>query len=210
MKYLIILAVTLGNVFAGQDLAPLRKGDDASRIIEVLGPANGSVQTAQSGILFYDRGEVHTRHGKVSHIYLISEEELAEQNEEEMIERAKLKIEGEARLAELKEQGGFNNLSGRDQVNFWKSFSMRYPDVDIQFMLQEALAQARIEEDKAKEEQRIARLEERVLEAELRAAQAEKNAAEARVRAAFQEPRVRVASPYVVIPNTAWSTSGWY
>ena len=207
---LIIYLFFVASAYAGQDIAPLRKGDDVERITEVLGPAKGSVHTSKSGILFYDRGEVHTRHGKVSHIFLISKEELASRNEEEKIRNALRRKEGEAQLTRIKDEGEFQNLSGHQQVAFWESFRKRYPDVDIQILYQNARDLARKEAEKEAEEQRIARLERRVLEAELRAAQAAEQAAQAQKATAMQQRRIRITHPAVVVSPYGFISSGKY
>lgn len=176
----------------------MRKGDDASRVTELLGTPNGFMETSQQGIYYYDRGEVHTRKGIVSHIYLISEAELAERNRLNEEFRLQRKIEGEAAFEAIMAQGGIEHLSGTEQVRFWDSFRAQFPEVDIRLPYAEALTLARTEQKEEAAAERLARLEERVLQAELRAARAQEQAAQAQAAAATaqNQNQTRIITPY--------------
>lgn len=167
------------------EVEPLRKGDDPSRILEVLGEPHSFMKTDKQGVYFYPRGEVHTRHGKVSQIFLLSEKEFETQQVAQAIERERRKAEGEQALSTVLATGRIETLSGRAQLSYWSSFAQRYPEVDIQAQLIPAQELAREEQAKEAEAQRLAKLEQRVLEAEIRAAQAQEQAARAQQQASL-------------------------
>jgi hypothetical protein len=176
------------------EFPPLRKGDDASRIIEVLGEPNGFMETELQGIYYYDRGEIRTRHGKVTFVYLISEEEFAKQQAQAEQDRLQRIEEGNRRFVEIMNQGGLDGLSGKAQVNYWDAFRTQYPEVDISIPYLQARKRAEQEIAREAEAARLARLEQRVLEAELRAARAQEQAARAQQTAATTRTRTRVVT----------------
>ena len=200
MKTFVLLFITLGlltTVVASE--APLRKGDDPARILKLLGEPDGFMKTGKQGIFYYPRGEVHTRNGKVSQIFLISEKEFAAQQAAEEAERATRKAEGEAILAELQANGGLYYLSPQAQLAYWQDFYQKYPEMAVTPEAIQARELAREEAEKEAEAQRLANLEKRVLEAEIRAARAQEEAAKAQQQAALQQNQrneVRVVYPY--------------
>ena len=195
MKTFLLLFAACALVVQGSQ-TPLRKGDSAARIKEMLGEPNGFMETSGFAVYYYDRGEVRTRHGEVTHIYLLSEDEYAAQVQREKEQAEKRHIEGEALLARIVEKGGVEHLSGREQLAYWESFRESYPEVDVRIFVAEARERAQTERREEEEAQRLARLEQRVLQAELRAAQAEEKAAEAQRVAAQRQNRIRVQYPY--------------
>lgn len=195
MKLSLLFLVALLPLNAAEDQPPLRKGDDVSRISEVLGPATRSVQASKSGVHYYERGEVHFRNGVVTHIFLISQKEVDQRNQLAEEVRVARKAEGEARLAIILEEKTYSSLPGTEQVKFWDSFREKFPEVDIQIPYMESLFLAKSEEAAQEKEDRLAILEQRVMEAEVRAAQATEAAARTQQLAATQQERVRVVYP---------------
>lgn len=197
---LLLLPITI----AVGDIAPLRKGDDASRIQEVLGEPLGFMETGTQGVYYYDRGEVHTRHGKVTLIYLLSPEVLAEQQALEAALRKQRLQEGQELLAEIMAQGGIGHLSGTSQLQYWENFRASYPEVDIQLLYREASQLAQQEQKEEEEARRLARLEQRVLQAEIRAAQAQEQAARAQQTASIRSTRYSYGPSCWYVPRSGY------
>jgi hypothetical protein len=150
------------------------------------------------------------RDGKVTKAELVSSEEagrrrvLREQRDAEAARlaaerRAALAVEGQALLAEKKADPAFSLLPASEQVEFWRSFRARYPDVNAN--LEYAAALRRLDEELAKRavqresDAAVRDLESRVIAAESRALEAERRADEA------ERDRERERSRY---------SYGWY
>lgn len=210
MKHLLPLAACLLILGSGLPVGAerdnrLRRGDEAEKILEVLGEPNAFIESKQRGVYYYDRGEVHTRDGKVSIVRLMRPAELEELQEAEREERRRRKAEGERKLAEILENELFPSISAAERVVFWKRFQGKYPGVDIEIHLAEARMRARGEAKEAAEEARMVRLEQRVRRAEREAADARREAEAA--RRLTERGRRRSRDRYIVLPHAYRNSS---
>ena len=196
----LLLVSALSRLVA--DEVQLRKGDDKEKIRELLGEPNGFMESKRHGVYYYDRGEVHTRDGKVTIIDLIRPEELEIRRNKAEEERALRKAEGEEVLAEILEDDFFPLIDAADRVAFWERFHVKYPEVDIGIPYTKARLQAEREAEERREAERLARLERRVWEAEREAADAKRQADTARRMAETERHWYRPR--YIVIPRTTW------
>ena len=192
--------------------ADVQTGDSWAAVEAALGAPNGQVSVGDRAILYFDRGQVELRDGRVSRIALISASEFEAQEarrtaaatrlrEEAEIKRARSTAEGEAlkekKLADL----AFRASPVALQVAFWEDFVRRYPEVPsseelaavrVRFSAEMEDRRARLEQEK-----RIAELEARVAEAEARADDAFDSSYRARTYRIYSQG----AAPY---PFTLW------
>ncbi len=88
MNILKIFATTLliGSAGMMTARAEIEEGDTREAVIEALGEPNGTVMLGETEILYYKRGQVDIRDGKVAKQSIVSEaeaEELAKKRQEE-------------------------------------------------------------------------------------------------------------------------------
>jgi len=191
-----ILAACLTLPFG---LLAVEPGDTREAVIAELGPPSGTAEVGSSSILFYPRGEVKLRDGRVVSASLITDEALAARAaaEAESLRRmdeaaqarlARLEAEGRAVYAAKKSDARFVTLPAAEQLAFWRTFATRYPMVPIKDEV-DALAdrvnlELRLREMEAANEARIAQLEARLAATENQAARAELEAQRNRYRSA--------------------------
>ncbi|WP_269525962.1 hypothetical protein [Coraliomargarita parva] len=151
--------------------------------LKILGKPAGIIELRDKTLLLYPQGEVTLREDKVAEFSLMTDEEFAadqerlkREREEWLVQQENARVariaEGEAIKKERMTNQSFAALPAKDRVNFWRSFQVRYPEVDVSEQLSLALQGYLIELDELKNQQRIAELEARVAKAEQEAATA--------------------------------------
>lgn len=198
----MILLLSRLQAGAAENDSRIRRGDDASKILEVLGEPSAFIESRQRGVYYYARGEVHTRDGKVSIVRLMRPEELEKRRVAERKESRLRKAEGERKLAEILDNELFPTISAAERVAFWERFHRRYPEVDIDIHLAKARTQARLDAEEAEEEARIVRLEQRVRRAEQEASRARREAENA--RRLTEREKYQTRNRYIVWPHSYW------
>ena len=197
------------------DAAEIRVGDSADTVREELGEPAGLIRIDGFEVYYYSRGNVHVQDGIVQRVNLISEEALADkqrrdeeqrrrQQEEAEAHRHELLLEGLAIRERMLQDGESGARSPRDQVQAWKDFRTRYPDVPLGGEYEQALhrLETELERERADAEARARETEMRVkvLELEQRIADAEARARDAEARAREAEQDARYSRSYVAYP----------
>jgi hypothetical protein len=158
-------------------------GQTLEQTIEALGKPVGIIELRDRTLLLYPQGEVTLRDDKVSNIDLMSDEQFAADQERLRLERedwliqqeklsaARLK-EGEDLKAYKKQSSTFAALPANDRVDYWRSFQIRFPELDVSSEIARALEGYAVELTELKTQHKIAELETRVALAEQQAAAA--------------------------------------
>ena len=158
-------------------------GQSLEQTIETLGNPIGIIELRDKTLLLYPQGEVTLRDEKVSDIDLMSDAQFAADQERLRLERenwlsqqeklstARLK-QGEDLKAYKRQSSTFALLPAKDQVDYWRSFQIRFPEVDVAGEIARALEGYEIELTELKNQHKIAELETRVALAEQQAATA--------------------------------------
>ncbi len=169
----------LAALLAGGTAVALEPGATRTSVIAELGSPTGLIRAGQEETLYYERGHVQLKNGKVVDFEIISPEQLRERQaaaEKARVAlaartaeyRARLKIEGEAALKTLLADTNFTQLSAAVQAASWREFMKKYPDVPVTAYYLPALKRFEEEQARAAQEQRLAALEQRVQDAEQR------------------------------------------
>ena len=177
LKFGLLAALLWGG--AAEALQP---GNTRLQVIAELGAPTGFIRAGKEETLYYERGTVQLRDSKVVDFEIISPEQLsvrqaaaekarAEQAERTALWRAQLKVEGEAVLAKLLADSDLAQAPAAVQVERWREFMKKYPDVPVAAYYLPALKRFEAEQAREAQDQRIAALEQRVQNAELRALQ---------------------------------------
>ncbi|WPJ94802.1 hypothetical protein SH580_15320 [Coraliomargarita algicola] len=167
--------------------SPIQTGHSTEQVIEKLGKPIGTIELREKALLLYPQGEITLKHGLVTEVELMSEAEFEADQERLRLEREKWVLDQERRRAARTQEGeairsekmtsrAFTALPAKDRVDYWRSFQIRYPSVDVSEQIATALASYQTELEELRSQQKIAELEARV-------AQAEKEAAAARLEA---------------------------
>jgi hypothetical protein len=178
---LILIAFSFFVSAHGQ--ANIRVGDDLESTLERLGKPIGSTELRDKTLLLYPHGEVEIREDRVVDFDLMTVEAFAEYQAQLDQERKEWAAEQERRERAHAEEGrsvkeakmsssAFAARPAKDRVDYWRSFQIRYPSVDVSGELARALEGYETELAELKAQQRIADLETRVARAEKEAAQA--------------------------------------
>ncbi len=158
-------------------------GQSLEQTIETLGNPIGIIELRDKTLLLYPQGEVTLRDEKVSDIDLMSDAQFSADQERLRLERenwlsqqeklstARLK-QGEDLKAYKRQSSTFAALPAKDQVDYWRSFQIRFPEVDVAGEIARALEGYEIELTELKNQHKIAELETRVALAEQQAATA--------------------------------------
>jgi len=161
----------------------IRKGLSLKETIQTLGEPAGLIELRDKTLLLYPRGEVTLRDDIVVEFDLMTEEAFAadqarlkREREEWLMQQEKLaearKEEGKAIKAAKLSSSAFAALPAKDRVDYWRSFQIRYPDIDVSEQIASALEGYESELTELRSQQRIAELEARVAAAEREAAAA--------------------------------------
>lgn len=167
----------------------LEIGDSLETTIDKQGKPIGTIGLKGKTRLLYPEGEVVLKEDAVVGIDLMSETEYAAEQERLQREREEWRAE-QARVEQARKEEGqsiraakrgssaFASLPAKDRVDYWRSFQIRYPDVDVSEDLANALESYQTELAELKSRQQIARLEARVARAEQEAAKARRETQE--------------------------------
>jgi hypothetical protein len=181
----------------------LQPGDTRDAVIAELGAPNGSVAAGDRVVMYYDRGTVQLRDGRVAAVNLVSAAELAAREAKEaaamqrmeeatQARRTRLEAEGNAIHAARKADASFAALPADTQLGYWRQFAMRFPMISVEneiAPLSEIVdQQIRLREVEAANADRLAELEDRLAETEERAARAERMARYHRYRPPIYRP----------------------
>lgn len=158
-------------------------GQTEENALEILGKPMGTIGLRDKTLLLYPQGEITIKEGKVSHIDLMEAEEFAADQERLRIEREEWLItqerieaarieEGKAVRADKLKSQAFAALPAKDRVDYWRSFQIRYPSIDVSEHIGSALASYQVELEELRSQQKVADLEARVASAEREAATA--------------------------------------
>lgn len=178
--YLLSLLVCTSLLASEQSV---ELGQTEEETLEILGKPMGTIGLRDKTLLLYPQGEITIKEGKVSHIDLMEAEEFAADQErlkkereewlaaQERIEVARIE-EGKAIRADKLKSQAFAALPAKDRVDYWRSFQIRYPSIDVAEQIGSALASYQIELEELRSQQKVADLETRVANAEREAAAA--------------------------------------
>ncbi|MDQ8194922.1 hypothetical protein QEH59_10825 [Coraliomargarita sp. SDUM461004] len=161
----------------------IKKGDSTEQVIETLGKPMGTIELRQKTLLLYPQGEITLTQGSVTEIDLMSDEQFAKDQERLRLEREEWLADQERRQAAHTKEGlsiradkmasrEFATRSAKEQLDYWRSFQIRYPEVDVTEQISSSLAGYETELTELRSQQRIAELEARVAQAEKAAASA--------------------------------------
>lgn len=183
--FVIAAFLTSGSLFANS--SEIKLGHSRENLTHLLGEPIGALELGNKTLLMYPQGDVTLKGDKVSEINLMSDAEFTAQEEHKQLEREEWRIqqeklsvmrkkEGEQIKAAKLQSSAFIVLPAKQRVDYWRSFQVRYPEVDVTEQITRELEIYKIELAEKATERRIAALEARVLQAEkaLKATQAEK------------------------------------
>jgi ribosomal protein L3 len=138
MCALILITILTGQLLADE----VELGDNIDRVLEVLGKPSGMLRSGTLLIMQYERGTVSLTNGKVTKLSIVSSEE-AEQKTAKRLKREadnraaraaarKKRIqEGTAAKAAKLEDEAFKELPAEEQLEYWKGFQQKYPEVSV-------------------------------------------------------------------------------
>jgi hypothetical protein len=158
-------------------------GQSLEQTIETLGNPIGIIELRDKTLLLYPQGEVTLRDEKISDIDLMSDAQFAADQKRLRLERENWLIQQEKLSAARLKQGEdlkdykrqsstFAALPAKDRVDYWRSFQIRFPEVNVAGEIDRALEGYEIELTELKNQHKIAELETRVALAEKEAAAA--------------------------------------
>ncbi len=186
---LLLLAV----VIAGPPAVAVQSGDTRDAVIAELGQPAGRMTSGTLEVLSFARGVVELRDGRVVTSTVVSAEEAAARRLERESRRAALVAAQEAERQQRYEEGSrlkadtlgdplFHSRSAYAQLQFWRSFQSRYPEVPVEVELADALSRHRDAQGLKQADRQLQALEARVALAEEKAEAAERRAGDAERR----------------------------
>ncbi|MGJ8639439.1 MAG: hypothetical protein ACSHYA_08600 [Opitutaceae bacterium] len=193
MKALLLcLSLAIPSILFASDQPAL--GQSLNETLKLLGKPQGTIELRGKTLLLYPQGEVTLKNDKVTHVDLMTTQEfevdqarLKEEREEWALQQAR---DAEKRIAEGKKlraykmaSGSFAKLPAKDRVDYWRSFQIRFPEIDVSEQIASSLAGYETELNELQAQHRIAELEARVAKAEKEAATARLEAQEAQNKA---------------------------
>lgn len=158
--------------------AEVERGDSIHEVRQTLGQPRGQVHVGERHLLYYERGEVELRDGRVTRVAMLSPEEYTarvardlRQSEQREARRQDLLERGEALRDRKLADPLFAKAPLAYQVAFWEDFARRYPGVSVS----EPLAIARLNlQEKLEAQRKQEEADARLAELELRLAEAER------------------------------------
>ena len=177
MKAPLLLITLLSFTHLTSLASPVETGQTREQVLSNLGKPMGTIELREKTLLLYPQGEVTLKNGEVTEIDLMSEEQFEADQERLRIEREEWLLDQERRrtahaeegesLRDAKMQSGaFAALPAKDKVDYWRSFQIRYPTVDVAEQIVSALESYETELEELRSRERIAELEARVAKAE--------------------------------------------
>lgn len=211
-KFSLFVIALMGSALFCAASSTVELGQTREQAIAALGKPIGLIELTDKMLLLYPQGELTLRDGKITEIDLMTETEFAANQEQLKLEREQWRLqqqelaaarleEGEALKAYKMQSGAFAKLPAKDQVDYWRSFQIRFPEVDVVDQIARALQGYEVELTELKSQQRIAELEARVALAEKAAAAASLETEKLRQQSAAQRDsnyglRVYTTMPY--------------
>ncbi|MEN8662121.1 MAG: hypothetical protein ACN4GF_08460 [Lentimonas sp.] len=186
MKVLLLgITLAIPSLLLATD--ELEIGQTLEETLALLGKPIGTIELRERTLLLYPQGEVTLKDDRVSALDLMSVEEFEADQERLKQEReewvAQKAMEAEQRIEEGRkikafklQSRAFAVLPAKDRVDYWRSYQIRFPEIDVSEQIAGALEGYEVELTELRAQQRIAELEARV-------ANAEKEAATARLEA---------------------------
>lgn len=170
-----MIALLPGFLTAGA--ANIKPGQSSQQAISILGDPIGTLELGNKTILIYPQGDLTLRDDKVSNIDLMTDAQFAAEQERKHLEREEWLMkqeklaadrfkEGSQLKSDKLQSGTFAALPAKQRVDYWRSFQMRYPEVDVTEELTAALEDRQTELAEEQTLRRIAELEARVARAE--------------------------------------------
>ena len=167
--------------------AGVAEGWTREQVTAELGPPTGSIAMSGREVLYFERGTVEFRNGRVARADLVTAEEARQRREAEArayqawlraeSERsARRKAEGERELQRMLGDPQFLLEDPERQVAVWQDFMRRYPEVPAGVHLLEAQRRAEEARERRETEERLSRLEWMAVESQSRARAAEEEA----------------------------------
>lgn len=167
--------------------AAILAGTTRDQAIAELGAPTGTIVMGTREVLYYDRGTVELRDGKVVRANLVTPEEARQRREAEArayqqwlraeAERiARRKAEGEQELKRMLNDPAFLIEDAESQLEIWQDFMRKYPEVPVGSYVLDAQRQADEARERRETAERLSNLEQRTAEAEARARAAEDEA----------------------------------
>lgn len=158
-------------------------GNTLEQTLEALGKLIGIIELRDKTLLLFPQGEVTLKNNKISHIDLMSDaqfeadqERLKNERADWLIQQEKLAAarvkEGEQLKSYKLQNSTFAKLPAKDRIDYWRSFQIRFPEVDVSKEIARALDSYESELTELKNQHKIAELEARVARAEQEAANA--------------------------------------
>ena len=177
MKPYILAAALLVPTFLWSASSKVEVGQNLEQTIDALGKPIGIIELRDKTLLLYPQGEVTLRDDKISHIDLMSDaqfsadqERLKNEREDWLIQQEKLAAarvkEGVDLKAYKMQSSTFAGLPAKDRIDYWRSFQIRFPEVDVSKEIAHALEGYETELTELKNQHKIAELEARVALAE--------------------------------------------
>lgn len=183
LKPYILAATLLLPTFLWSASSKVEVGQSLKQTIEALGKPIGIIELRDKTLLLYPQGEVTLKDDQISHIDLMSDAQFEADQERLKNERADWLIhqeklasarveEGEKLKAYKLQNSTFAKLPAKDRIDYWRSFQIRFPEVDASKEIALALSSYETELTELKNQHKIAELEARVALAEQEAAAA--------------------------------------
>ncbi|CAA6679511.1 MULTISPECIES: hypothetical protein [unclassified Lentimonas] len=180
--YLVAIALLLPLASSAAN-SKVEIGQTQEQAIEALGKPQGTIHLGDKTLLLYPEGEVSIRDGVIAEIELMSDKQFAKDQERAKQEHAEWVIQQEKLAADHIEAGEklkafklqsstFAALPAKDRVDYWRSFQIKFPQVDVSPEIGRALESYQTELAELKNREKIAELETRVALAEKEAASA--------------------------------------
>jgi hypothetical protein len=213
IKSCLLTLALLTPALLWSENSAIKIGQTREQATALLGKPVGVIELRDKTLLLYPQGEITLRDDKVSLIDLMSDEEFNADQERLKIEREEWLIQQEKNAAARLKEGQdlktykmqsstFAKQSAKDRVDYWRSFHLRYPEVDVSDQIAGALESYEVELAELKNQQKIAELEARVALAEQEAANARLETEKLRKETeAVSNSEIRIRNDYITPYN---------
>ncbi len=173
--FVIAIFLISGSLFGTSSTVEL--GHSRADVTQLLGEPIGTLELGSKTMLMYPQGDVTLRGDKVTEMNLMNDAEFVAQQKRKQLEREEWRVQQEKLSTARKQEGeqvkadklqslAFIALSAKKRIDYWRSFQLRYPEVDVTEQIVSALEIHQSELAEQETQQRIAALEARVLKAE--------------------------------------------
>jgi hypothetical protein len=207
-----ILILSLPMVPAALAADDLAIGDTLEVVQSALGEPRGSIKAGSYQLLQFERGRVEFRDGVVIRLNIVSADIAEARRIRREKEQEARRVAAAERRAQRHAEGlnvrdrarsneNFDQLSGREQLDFWSSFRRQYPGISVDVEYASARARDRRETEQRRNDRRLADMDRRIAEADARAREAEAQADDLAEDLKRQKRRsyVTYATPYAPV-----------